>query len=353
MSYCINPKCEKRCNQDEFTCSTCHNPLLIHGKYRLLEPLRELNERGNTEVFVVEAAGIPKVLKVLQDPYLLPMFKREVETLKSLRHPGIPRVESDGYFTFVLNNGKELHCLVMEKLEGQNLEQYLEQYKKISQAEALKWLRQLVDILDMLHQRDLFHRDIKLSNIMLKLDGQLALIDFGTVRPMTSTYMAKIGSGREVTSIVSPGYSPIEQVNGKAVPQSDFYALGRCFVHLLTGSHPLDFPEDPQTGELSWRDSAPQVETRLADLIDDLIAPFQGKRPLNTQEILGRLELEKDVPLLKSCLRKQSLRWRFVSNHGGFVLNLLLFLAVLITGSVFLHNAKQLLPKPSTSGLHH
>ena len=146
---------------------------------------------------------------------------------------------------------------------------------------------------------------------MLKPDGQLALIDFGTVRKMTHTYFAKVSDSHsyEATSIVSAGYSPPEQMNGKAVPQSDFYALGRCFVHLLTGVHPLGFSEDEQTGKLIWYDSnKPPVEIWLVNLIDDLIAPFPGNRPYNTQEILQRLNTEKVVPRLEASLQKQNLR---------------------------------------------
>lgn len=194
----------------------------------------------------------------------------------------------------------------------------------------------------MLHQSELFHRDIKLSNIMLKSDGQLGLIDFGTVRQVTNTYLAKIGGGLEVTGIVSPGYTPLEQVNGKAVPQSDFYALGRCLVHLLTGTHPLDFPEDAQTGELLWRNHVPQVETWLADLIDDLIAPFPGKRPLNTQEILQRLAIENILPRLKASLRKPRLHWLVI-------LNIVLFVFQLVTGLLWLQAKQQSLEIQRTS----
>ena len=327
--YCINPSCKKRQNQDDSTqCLTCHTPLLIQEKYRLLKSLRELDERGNTEIFEVDARGTPKVLKVLQDPKnpkLLEMFEREARTLQRLQHPGVPRVELDGYFTFVLNDGKKLHCLVMEKFEGQNLEQWLKKNEPISQALAVDWLRQLTTILGILHQNELFHRDIKLSNIMLKPDGQLALIDFGMVRKMTYTYFAKVSDSHsyEATSIVSAGYSPPEQMNGKAVPQSDFYALGRCFVHLLTGVHPLNFPEDRQTGKLIWYDSnKPPVDIWLADLIDDLIAPLLRHRPLNTQEILQHLDTGKVLPRLKASLRKLSLYWLKVSLN--FVLLLIL-----------------------------
>ena len=290
MSYCINPKCSARCNPDPLEhCQACKTPLLIQGRYRLIRPLRDLDEWGDTEIFEVDDQGVSKVLKLLKTPRLLPLFEREVKTLQQLQHPGIPQVESDGYFAFSLENGLEVYCLVMEKITGENLEQWMENRGPIDQALALKWLGQLAEILNQVHRNELFHRDIKLSNIMLRPNGQLALIDFGTVRKVTNTYLAKIGGRRDVTSVVSPGYTPLEQINGKAVPQSDFYALGRSFVYLLTGKHPVDFDEDSQTGQLNWRDQAPQISPWFANLIDDLMAPFPGQRPLSAQEILRRL----------------------------------------------------------------
>ncbi len=297
MSYCINPKCPERQNPDDLEhCQACGTQLLIKEQYRVVKPLRPLNERRHTEVFEVDDGSTPKVLKVLKSRKWVHLFEREARTLQRLKHPGIPKVEPDGYFIFTPCNGpEELHCLVMEKIEGQNLDQWLEKHGSISQELALKWLRQLAEILDRVHQNELFHRDIKLSNIMLRPDGQLVLIDFGTVREVTDTYLAKVGGGREITAVVSPGYTPLEQVNGKAVPQSDFYALGRTFVYLLTGKHPIEFPEDAQTGKLTWQDSAPQVSKPLADLIDNLMAPFPGRRPQNTQVILQRLANIEDT----------------------------------------------------------
>lgn len=335
MSYCINPKCPKRRNLDaQEYCQACGTTLLIQQRYRLLQPLRELDASSHTEVFTVDDRGTEKVLKVLKNLQFLSMFEREAHTLQKLKHPGIPKVDSDGYFCLA-NQIPQQYCLVMEKIEGQNLEQWLQQHEPLSQTQALIWLRQLLEVLEKVHQNQLFHRDIKPSNIMLKNDGQLALIDFGTVRQVSNTYLAKIGAGRDVTGIISPGYTPLEQINGKAVPQSDFYALGRCFVYLLTGIHPIDFAEDAQTGQIDWRESAPQISPWFADLIDHLIAPFPGKRPLNTEEIVQRLVIQDTQPLLKPVSKKS--RW-----HWLIVVNLVLLIGQLVTGLFWLQAKQQL-----------
>ena len=314
MNYCLNPWCQKRDNPDNAeiqTCRTCGTPLLIHDRYRLLRPLRKLGEQAYTEIFEIEdteESGTRKVMKILRSPDLrsaelsemrssglLEMFEREAKTLQNLalEQPsdsplGIPLVASDGYFTVTVDKAKELHCLVMEKIEGLDLEEWLKKQGTISEELALRWLHQLTVTLGRLHQKGLLHRDIKPSNIMRKLDEQLVLIDFGTVRETTNTYMAKIGRGRGITSVVSPGYTPLEQIDGRAVPQSDFYALGRSFVYLLTGKHPIEFPDDDDD-RLIWREAAPQISDWLADLIDDLMSPLRRGRPQTADEILERL----------------------------------------------------------------
>jgi serine/threonine protein kinase len=270
---------------------------VLEGRYRVK---RHLANGGFGQTFEVDDRGRRKVLKVLNlDAFYDPeykqkavsLFKQEAEVLSKLAHRGIPRVEPDGYFTFQpLGCYKPYHCLVMDYIDGSNLAEWLQQNQPISQELAIDWLKQLVEILDVVHKQNFFHRDIKPSNIMLKPNGQLVLIDFGAVRQITASYLVQIGLENQGTQIISPGYTPKEQYEGKAVPQSDFFALGRTFVHLLTGKQPLHFPDDSQTGELIWRDCATQISPPLADLIDELIAFLPGRRPQNTKIILQRLE---------------------------------------------------------------
>jgi serine/threonine protein kinase len=150
-------------------------------------------------------------MKILKDnsPQVVKLFEREASALQWLNQLGTPKVEIDGYFIFSpSNNTQQFHCLVMEKIEGHNLEQWLEQHGPISESLALNWLRQLIEILDQVHQKYLFHRDIKPSNIMVRPNGQLALIDFGSVREITDTYLAKVRAGLDITQIISAGYTP-------------------------------------------------------------------------------------------------------------------------------------------------
>ena len=261
--------------------------LLLQNRYRVL---RTLGKGGFSQTFEVDDQGIAKVLKVLNlDRFYsydakekaVSLFQREAMVLSRLQHPGIPRVKSDGYFVWSQGTEVSLHCLIMEKIEGITLKQWRSGRKKpvLSQDQAIAWLKQLVDILEQVHQQELIHRDIKPSNIILRPNGQLALIDFGAVREITETYLQRQKKDETGTVIISSGYTPPEQMEGKAVAQSDFFALGRTFVYLFTGKSPNDFESHPRTGKLQWRESAPQISKELADLIDYLMATFPGQRP--------------------------------------------------------------------------
>lgn len=311
MSLCINPSCQAPENPNELVfCHTCGSELLLEGRYRAIKQLGgggfgktyEVREAARTTGGVT--SGLPQVLKVLinNQSKAVELFQREKDVLSRLNHPGIPRIEADGYFIFFPANSQEpLHCMVMEKIEGLDLQQYMAQrgYRPISQQLALEWLHQTFTILHEVHQQQFFHRDIKPSNIMLRADGQLVLIDFGAAREMTGTYIAK-QEGGQVTGIHSLGYTPPEQANGQAIPQSDFFAMGRTFAFLLTGRPPNDM-YDPYSDECLWRGHAVNLSPLISDLVDRLMARLPNQRSANTQVVLQELaEIDRTLQLSKA-----------------------------------------------------
>lgn len=298
MSLCINPNCSQPShpgNDQGIICQSCGSGLLLQGRYRVMRLLSR--KSGFGDVYEAYERGIPKILKILKrdrstNPKVLALFQKEAEVLSQLQHAGVPYVEADGYFTYQpQDDDLPLHCIVMEKIDGPNLQQWMQQQggHPIGEKQALQWLMQLTDILRRIHQHNYFHRDIKPDNVMLRANGQLVLVDFGAAREMTQTYLAQVGS-LGVTTVSSAGYTPPEQEQGQAVPQSDFYALGRTMVYLLTGRSPNDTAlYDPLRNTFNWRTQAPQVSEAFADLLDMLIAPRVIDRPKTAQEILERL----------------------------------------------------------------
>ena len=307
MSYCINPHCDERCYPDHLKyCQDCGSSLIISDRYRIIKPLRELDGQHHTEVFEIDDRGTPKILKVLTSNRrrLIKLFEQEREMLAQLKHLPVSRL--DTYFTFVPQNSKQkLRCLVMEKVEGENLKQWLEDNGKLTQTEAIDWLQQLTAILVRVHQQRILHRDLKPSNIMIRPDGKLILIDFGTARKLTNTYIEKLKDS-DVTRVYSPGYTAPEQLQGQAVFQSDFFALGRTFVHLMTGIYPDNLPKS-QAKELIWQDLAPQISSSFKDLIDRLLISCPAQR-LNELEVIDLLEQIEQQSISTKIYRNYQLK---------------------------------------------
>ena len=291
MSLCINPHCSKPDNSNNVLfCQACGSELLLEGCYRTIKLLGQGGFGRTYEVIDVHSNS-QRVLKVLirNEPKAVELFQREAEVLKVLNHPGIPKVEEGDYFIYFPRASQEpLHCLVMEKIEGMDLYEYMKQreYRPIKEKLAVQWLKKIVEILQLVHDKNFFHRDIKPPNIMLRANGQLVLIDFGAVREATKTYYFAQQQG-QVTGVISVGYTPNEQMNGQAIPQSDFFALGRTFVFLLTGKEPTD-PAifDSYNDELHWKTIALDISPKFGDLIDRMMARLPSQRPADTREIL-------------------------------------------------------------------
>jgi eukaryotic-like serine/threonine-protein kinase len=318
MSLCINPSCPKPDDPDNARnrfCESCGSDLLIQGRYRVIRLLSD--KSGFGKIYEASEGRTPKILKVLKenlnsDAKAVELFKQEAEVLGQLPHPGIPDV--DGYFPYQSRTGIPLHCIVMEKIEGSNLEEWMEARgnQPISEQQAIAWLKQLAVLLKLVHDKQYLHRDIKPSNVMLRtppqsppyqggaVGGQLVLIDFGMAREVTRTYLAKIGSGQGITAIVSSGYTAPEQANGEARAQSDFYSLGRTFVFLLTGRYPNTM-YDARTDELNWRSHTSGISLGLLNLIDWLMASNPYQRPSDAQQILQRLEELERQPSISSA----------------------------------------------------
>ncbi|BAZ29780.1 serine/threonine protein kinase [Cylindrospermum sp. NIES-4074] len=301
--HCINPDCQRPYPQpwgNKF-CNSCGAPLQLLDRYY---PIQQLGSGGFAQIYTIwdEKTHTEKVLKVLVEnsPKALELFTQEAAVLSSLQHPGVPRVEANGYFQINLTNPKphQIACLVMEKINGQTLEEVLRSYPQGCPEDlVLNWFVQAVKILQELHKRQIIHRDIKPSNLMLRNSSptaiipggnggnRLVLIDFGGAKQFSGAIMRSPSSS---TRLFSSGYSPPEQVTGANIgPAADFYALGRTMIELLTGKYPPNL-EDPVTGELRWRNRG-NFNPRLADLLDEMVREDVRSRPANAAIIQKRL----------------------------------------------------------------
>ncbi|MBD2300814.1 bifunctional serine/threonine-protein kinase/ABC transporter substrate-binding protein [Nostoc sp. FACHB-190] len=287
MLYCINPDCSQRENPDNCAvCQNCKTPLILQNRYIIKQPL-QVDKYRYTEIFEIEDLLDNNKLKILKSlkqvtPKLLRLFEQEASILISLRHPGLPVGEI--LFPLVLNTGRQLRCLVMEKIPGENLQNWLSRNHYVkSYKTVINWLKQLTQILQFVHDNQFFHRDIKPANIMLCPNGKLVLIDFGTARQLTQTVI----NNQEITVIISPGYTAPEQCEGHAVLQSDFYALGQTCVYLLTGNNPTKADHKSHNWYNNIKDK--QTPKRLIELIQTMTNSHPHRRPATTQVILNKI----------------------------------------------------------------
>ncbi|OQW93073.1 MAG: hypothetical protein BWK79_13070, partial [Beggiatoa sp. IS2] len=158
----------------------------------------------------------------------LKRFTEEAQVLARFKHPNIIWV-----LRFFRENGTAY--MVMEYQEGENLAEYLKRLKILPEGDLLAIILPLLDGLEAIHQAGLLHRDIKPNNIYIRKDKTPVLLDFGSARDAIGQ------TSKTITSIVSPGYAPLEQYDndiGEHGPWTDIYALGAVMYCAIAGEAP-------------------------------------------------------------------------------------------------------------------
>ncbi len=222
----------------------------------------------------MSSAGLPQAR--LQEAEAA--FEHEAHLLADLMHPNLPRI----YEHFTEN---ERSYLVMDFIEGQTLEDYLEKAGggPLPTEQVVRWATELCDVLNYLHthQPPIIFRDLKPANVMIGDNGHIYLIDFGIAR------IFKPGKQHDTVALGSPGYAAPEQY-GKAQssPRSDIYSLGALLHHLLTG---LDPSEQPFFFRPASQVNA-AVNPVLETLLKRMLEMDSERRPPSAQEVLQALE---------------------------------------------------------------
>jgi len=225
----------------------------------------------------------------------LKLFEREVETLKSLSHPAIPRYLDS--FEIDTPNRKGF-ALVQTYIEAKSLQEYLSDGRTFSESEVKQLATALLDILAYLHQRQppVIHRDIKPSNILLKNRsgnsvGEVYLVDFGAVQTLATQ------QGKTVTVVGTYGYMPPEQFGGRAVPASDLYSLGATLIALITKQHPADLPQQDLQIEF---EQFTQLSPGFTNWLKWMTHPSLERRPASAK--IAKEVLEKPQQINKYSL---------------------------------------------------
>lgn len=270
---------------------------VLNGRYRIL---RIIGKGGMGTVYMAEhmhldstvaikEVRLPKTNNPEQDEKEKEACIHEARVLVQLHHPHLPKVTD----AFIEN---DRFYLVMEYIEGVTLEAFLRNQERtpLDVAKVVSWGIQIADVLDYLHRQEppIIFRDLKPSNVMLRADGSICLIDFGIARRFQP------GATRDTALLGSVGYSPPEQFGKRQTDmRSDIYALGATLHHLLTGYDPASQPfKFPPVRSLN-----PSVPESLERLIAACVALEPEARPQTALEVREALErIHRDLLLSTS-----------------------------------------------------
>ena len=211
---------------------------LVDGKYRILD---EVGRGGMSIVYLARNIrtnkqwAIKEVRKDGTNDYDIVRSNLIAETdiLKKLEHPNLPNIID------ILDDGDSF-IIIMDFIEGNSLQHYLKHSGAQAEEDVVQWAIQLCDVLGYLHSRvpPIIYRDMKPANVMLKPDGNISLIDFGTAREYKET------SVEDTKCLGTQGYAAPEQYGGlgQTDARTDIYCLGATMYHLVTGHNPAEPP---------------------------------------------------------------------------------------------------------------
>lgn len=204
-------------------------------------------------------------------------FMIEIEMLRRLSHAHLPNIND-------VIDKEDTFLIVMDYIEGNTLDKSLQEFGPQPQELVFDWAKQLCNVLGYLHTRKppIIYRDVKPSNIMLKPDGNLILIDFGTAREFKEENLA------DTTCLGTLGYAAPEQFGGRGQTdaRTDIYGLGATLYHLVTGKNPCEPPYEL----LPIRKINPALSARLQKIIQKCTKNDPDDRYQSCEELMYELE---------------------------------------------------------------
>src|SRR5262245_47102122 len=218
------------------------------GKYKVLE---RLGSGGMGTVFLCEHKLMRRrvAVKVLplpkaEDKASLDRFMREARAIAAVDHPNIVRA-------YDLDQDDNLHFLVMEWVDGTNLQDLVKKFGPLDPVRACHYIYGGAVGLQHAHEIGLVHRDIKPGNILIDRSGVVKILDLGLAR-LTHDQEDNLTRQNDENVLGTADYlAPEQAMDSHTVDiRADIYSLGATFYFLLTGSPP--FPEGSVAQKLIW-----------------------------------------------------------------------------------------------------
>lgn len=295
---------------DAFSSSEDHYVGTDLGSYRIQ---RRLGHGGMGNVYLAvrntdfrQQVAIKLLRRGMDTESILQRFRNEIQVLAAVsKHENIAALQDAG----TTDDG--LPYFVMEYVEGEPLDAYCDHHR-LTVEERIALFRQVCAAVHFAHQHMIIHRDLKMSNILVRSDGVPKLIDFGIAKLTTP----ELGTGTMTPTnpeerFITLEYASPEQARGDSLTAaSDVYALGIILHELLTGGRPYNLSTDSAADRLSvicdFEPAPPSTTARQKDGGDGSAEIFTARRT-TAKRLQSRLSGDLDNIVLKS-LRKEPQR---------------------------------------------
>lgn len=206
---------------------------LLGDRYRIIDTL---GEGGMANVYLAEDIILQRkvAVKILRldlqkEPQTLARFQREALATSELSHPNIVSVLDVG-----TDHG--LPYMVMEYVDGPNLEEYIQKKSPLDLHEVIRIMDQILSAMTLAHKHNVIHRDLKPQNVLMDKKGNIKIADFGIAVALNQSSITQTNSAMGSVHYMSP-----EQTRGGLVTkQSDIYSLGIILYELITGKVPFN-----------------------------------------------------------------------------------------------------------------
>lgn len=207
---------------------------------------------------------------------LIRRFMQEARTLAKVNHPNIVTVHA-------IHNSPENQYIAMEYVEGVSLKEFLDEYTMPIEI-ALFLFEQMLSGVKRLHEHNIVHRDLKPSNVLIRVDGQIKILDFGIAK----SFDAHVNTNPGVAVGTPPYMAPEMREFKGATSKSDFWSLGAIFFECLTGKLLVMFLEG---NEFKFSKSdLKQIPEEMRAIIGGMSAPAAEDRYRSATEIVDDLQ---------------------------------------------------------------
>ncbi len=267
-------------------------PPTIHGYHML----RLLGEGGMGQVWLADdlTLGRRVAIKTIAAAHAgeggaRTRFLREARVMATVEHPHVVRVYAYG-------DAAGLAYFVMEFVDGETLAARLRRATGLAPDEALRITRQVALALASAWQREVVHRDVKPSNVLLDAESRVRVADFGLARGAPASRDDSLTYPGAVVG--SPHYMSPEQARGSSVDfRSDIYSLGVVLFEMLAGGRPFEGQSPVEVMAHHLHDPLPPLGDRRPDLspeivalVEDMTAKNPERRPPSYRALLDRIE---------------------------------------------------------------